>query len=274
MKTSVFCFGIVSFAIGFNASAATVPFVEDFTSDASDWHDASGAALLDWVASGGPDGSSHAQTTFSLMTANEGDTPLIFRAQDKWNSSGGAFNGNWIADGVHEFRAFVRHDAPFPLTFFVRFSGPGNFPGAVAIQFAPVFPNTWTEIVIPIDAGNPQFISFEGTDFPTVFSNIGHVQVGISVGADQGGFPQPITFDIDKPGLTECVPDCAGVECGDDGCGGSCGDCGEGESCLADGTCAAASVPTVSSWGLVVLALLLLTAGKVARTRLHGIGAA
>lgn len=246
-----------------------VPFTEDFTSDSADWRDAASTPLT-WVSSGGPDGGAYATTTFSLAASSDGDTPVLFRAQDKFGSSGGAFEGDWISGGVLQFRAFVRHNAPFPLTFFTRFSGPANFPGAVGVHFVPVFGETWTEIVFDINPSSPQFISFEGSDFNTVFSNIGHLQIGVSVGDGQGGFPVPIQFDIDKVTVANCLPDCAGRVCGDDGCGGSCGTCAEGEECTPDGACVTAPIPTVSEWGLVTLALLLLVGAKLMFSRSPG----
>ena len=216
--------------------AVTVPFIEEFEAGPSDWFDSAGLSPLNWSAAGGPDGGAHALTTFNLATLADGDTPALFRAQDEFDSSGGAFEGDWISGGVAEFRAFVRHDAPFPQSFFVRFSSPINFPGAIAVQFVPVFSDTWTEIVIDIDPENPQLVSFEGSDFVTVFSNIGHVQVGITVGEGQGGFPVDITFDLDKVAIGDCT---------------------------ANDSCEPAAVPTASHWAATSLTLILLTAGTL-----------
>lgn len=188
------------------AQATTVPFTENFVSDSANWRDAGGGASLPWVSSGGPDNSGYASSEFSFASSSDGDTTTIFRAQDEFGSSDGNFEGDWVADGVTQFSAFVRHDAPVPLTFFSRFSGPANFPGAVAVNFAPVLPNTWTEIVIAIDASNPQFVSFEGQNFNTVFSasplngfaGIGHVQLGVSVGTSIAGNPGTFSFDVDQ----------------------------------------------------------------------------
>lgn len=187
------------FAVNAAASPAAVPFTEDFVADSANWFDNSGGSPLGWSPAGGPDGSSFALGSFNFVGSAPEDTPVIFRAQDEFGSSGGAFEGSWIADGVTEFSAFVQHDAGMPLTFFTRFSGPANFPGAFAIQFVPVPPNIWTEISFGIDPLNPQFVTFEGSDFETVFGNIGHIQIGVSVPEALAGLDQTFTFGVDKP---------------------------------------------------------------------------
>ena len=180
------------------ALAGTVPFTEEFETDAAGWYDTSETLLLTWASDGGPDNSSHVLGAFNFLNSAPGDTPLLFRAQDEFNSSGGAFEGNWITGGVSEFSAFVRHDAGLPLTYFARFSSPFNFPGAVALNFAPVPSATWTLISFEIDPGSPQFLSFEGSDFETVFSNIGHIQIGVSVPEGLAGIDQEFVFGLDK----------------------------------------------------------------------------
>jgi len=194
------------------AVAAEVPFTEDFNNDSANWYNNPGNAPLEWSGSGGPDGGAHVYTTFNFVNAREGDIPALFRAQDEFNSSGGAFEGNWITDGVEVFTAFVRHDAPAPATFFTRFSQPANFPGGVAIVFQPVPPGTWTKIEIPIRADNPQFVTFEGSDFETVFSNIGHVQIGIQVSKGLEGINDDFFFDLDKPTIDGQGRSCSGEE--------------------------------------------------------------
>jgi len=181
------------------SSGALIPFTEDFDTDSSNWFNAAGSAPVDWSPAGGPDGGAHASTGFNFGLSTADDTPVLFRAQDEFNSSAGAFEGDWISEGVTEFTFDVRHTAPEPLTFFARFSSPFNFPGATAIGFSPVFPNVWTTISIAIDPANPQFISFEGQTFGDVFSNIGHVQIGVSVSESLAGVDQTFGFDLDKP---------------------------------------------------------------------------
>lgn len=180
-----------------NLSAQVATFTENFDSGTSDWRDAAGGALT-FNASGGPDGSSFVSTSFNFAASSDGDTPVLFRAQDEFGSSGGAFEGNWITSGVNEFSVFVRHDLAAPVNFFARFSGPLNFPGTTAVAFAPVFANTWTEITFAIDPLNPAFVTFEGSDFNTIFSNVGHVQIGISVPTGFGGTGASLNIDIDQ----------------------------------------------------------------------------
>jgi hypothetical protein len=181
--------------------ATTVPFMEDFASDVANWGDNTGLALVDHVGLGGPDGSAYASAQFALAGLG-GESVVLFRGQDEFNSSGGAFTGNWIADGVGTFSAYVRHDAPLPLNFFTRFSGPANHPGATAVRFAPVLPNTWTLMEFDIEASNPAFVTFEGTDFNTVFSNIGHVQIGVSAPEALDAVSTSFAFDIDGPSVS------------------------------------------------------------------------
>lgn len=180
------------------ASASLVGATETFDAGSANWTNAAGTAFLDWFPGGGPDGSAYASGTFNFAGSNAGDTPVLLRAEAPAGASAGAFFGDYITAGVTELRFSVRHDGPVPMTFFTRFATAGNFPGATAIVFAPVFSNTWTELSIAIDPANPAFVTFEGSDFSTIFSNIGRLQFGVSVDAGLAGFDQPVRFDIDN----------------------------------------------------------------------------
>jgi hypothetical protein len=209
MRQAVVVVGSIVVAVAIlvqSGQAASVPFTEDFTTGPANWGDNTTLNLLTHVASGGPDGGAYASTSKSLQ--NLGDqTIVLFRAQDEFNSSGHAFEGNWISQGVGQFSAYVRHNAPLPLSFFGRFSAPANFPGGTAVKFAPVLPNTWTQLNFDIRASNPEFVTFEGSSFETVFSNVGHIQLGVSVPAALGANPTAFTFDIDKASITPAVPE-------------------------------------------------------------------
>lgn len=180
--------------------AAVVPFTETFAADGANWRNSTSNPVT-WSASGGDGGSAYVSGPFNFVNNVANDTPVILRGQSNFNSSGGALFGNWIADGVTSFSIAVRHNASGPLTFFSRFASPAAFPGAVAVNYAPVMPNTWTTLTFPINAANPQFISFEGADFNTVFSNVGRVQVGVSVPASMAGVDQVFAFDLDTVSL-------------------------------------------------------------------------
>lgn len=190
------------------AGAATVPFTEDFVADSADWFDASGAVPLTWVAAGGPDGGSYASSMFNFADSAPDDSPPLFRAEEIYGSSGGAFNGNWVDDGVTLMTYFVRHDAPVPLTYFSRFA-PSLSPGAIALNFVPIPADTWTEIVVPIDEGSP-FIYEGPIGFDDVFTDIGRVQSGIVVPAALAGVDETFTFDIDKVSI---VPEPSMLSC-------------------------------------------------------------
>jgi hypothetical protein len=184
------------------SQAATVPFTEDFAADNANWKDAAGVDLA-FLAAGGPDGSGYVSGTFSFAASNENDPATLLRGQDNFDSSGDAFVGDWVSGGVTEFTAWVRHDAPFPLPMFTRFATPVNFPGAAGIQFAPVLPNTWTRLTIAINPASPQIVyEGPGSNFNSVFGNVGNLQIGVQVPAGLAGFTPLVTIDLDQPTIT------------------------------------------------------------------------
>jgi hypothetical protein len=182
-------------------SVPVVPFTEDFTNNAADWFDSSSVNMLTWNATGGPDGGAYASTSFNFGNSNAADTPALFRGQAGFNSSGGAFVGDWLSAGVAEFRAFVRHDAGTDLTFFTRFAMPANSPAMVGFWGTPVPSGTWTEFVIPI---HPDALVLAGggplANFNSIFGDIGNVQIGV-LAEPLAGMDGAITFDLDKVGI-------------------------------------------------------------------------
>ena len=189
------------------ASALVVPFTEDFDADSANWFNATITGPVDWSAAGGPDGGAYATTGANFQFNGEGDMPALFRGEAGFGSSGGAFAGDWIAEGVTQFSFSVRHNAPSPLTFFARFA-PSAAPGANAVEFVPVLPNVWTTITVAIDPLTPFF--YEGTTFGTTFNNIGRVQIGLFGLTGVAGVDQQFTFDLDKPTITP-APSAAGL---------------------------------------------------------------
>lgn len=179
---------------GLASASIVLPAIETFDAGAASWFDGSSVAELDWVAAGGIDGSGYVTDTIDLPSSPPPFGLTAFRAQDEFGSSGGIFEGDWIAAGATEVRFAVRHDAPAPISFFARFASPVNFPAAVGVVFAPVMPGAWTELVIDLTPGNPQLV-LAGSTYEEVFSNIGHLQIGFDPG-DLGGLP--LTVDLDS----------------------------------------------------------------------------
>src|SRR5262245_59184191 len=83
---------VAALALAAPAAAVSVPYVEDFSLDASGWVNSTSGAL-NWVASGGPDGGAYVATTAATVG---GFGTIHFRANDSLNASGDAFVGNWI----------------------------------------------------------------------------------------------------------------------------------------------------------------------------------
>lgn len=180
------------------ANATTVPFTETFDSDSANWFvDSAGTDPVGWVPTL-PDGGGFASVAYDFANATPMDTPVLFRAQDSFDSSDDAFVGDWIADGVTEFRVLLRHDADTPLTFFTRFASPFNFPGAVALGPFNMPGGVWTELVIPIEESS--FI-FEGpSTFEGLFSSLGNIQFGV-LADPLAGANEVVTFSLDNASI-------------------------------------------------------------------------
>lgn len=198
MQTTLTAF--ITLACAATASAGLGPFTETFDNSASNWVNSPGTAFLDHVTDGGPNGAGdgYASGTFNFLNAAADDNVVIHRAQDEFNASGNAFVGNYIESGIDFLTFDFRHNLPVPASVFTRITPPANFPGAIGVNFAPVLPNQWTTIAIPLTAGSPQFVSFEGATFESIFSNVGHIQFGVTVGDAFAGLDADFIFDIDN----------------------------------------------------------------------------
>ncbi len=176
-------------ALAGSASAAIVPFTEAFGADAANWTGPAGPAIYD------PAGNIAADTNVNAASFG---VVIGLRGQSANNASSGAFIGNWITDGVTSFSFSVRHDAPVPMIFGARLVTPANFPAAIGLDFAPVGPGVWTTVTIPISPAYPGFVSFEGSNFNTIFSNIASVQLLYSVPQSLGGTGTVVRFEADN----------------------------------------------------------------------------
>ncbi len=183
------------------AQATTVPFTEDFTSDVAGWEDATNNPL-DFEASGGVGGGGFARTSFNFFNFSSGfgGGPVLFRASASDNPSGGAFIGDWLADGVAAVTAWFRHDAPEAITPFMRVATSFNFPGAVLAQTQSVEAGVWTQITFAVDPSSP-FCIGEGVTCAEAFQNVGNLQFGSDAPDGLVSQDTAFTFDIDRVSL-------------------------------------------------------------------------
>lgn len=183
------------------AGATTVPFTEDFTSDVAGWEDPVNDPLT-FVPSGGVGGGGHASTTFNFFGFSSpfGGGPVLFRASASDNPSGGAFIGDWLADGVASVTAWFRHDAPEPITPFMRVATSFNFPGAVIAQTQSVAAGVWTQITFDVDPSSP-FCIGESVTCTEAFQNVGNLQFGTDVPVALTEQDVAFTFDLDQVSL-------------------------------------------------------------------------
>src|SRR4051794_33567627 len=126
------------------AANATAPYTENFSQSVSNWTNGGGTPAL-FEAIGGPDGSSYVSTTFSPLNIPFNLPIVMFRAQDEFNSSSHAFEGDWLSSGINRVSMWVWLNAPVPLGFFVRLAPPNNFPGLIGETFKVAPANTWTK---------------------------------------------------------------------------------------------------------------------------------
>jgi hypothetical protein len=180
------------------SAAAVLPFSEEFTAGTAGWRFAN-AVDLTWVDAGGVDAGPYVSRTFAFSSLSNpaAESVLVFRAHDEYGSSDLRYAGNWASEGVGRVTALVRHSAPDPLTFNVRLSGPANFPGA-SYASRPVPANQWTQFVFDVTPASVQNLTYEGTDYATVFSSVGHIQFGVDIPAALRGSTTAYSFDLDS----------------------------------------------------------------------------
>lgn len=194
---SAFATGISLIVSAGVTQAATIPFTEEFSAASNGWVNFSSGAVVH-SATGGPDGvdDGFISATRNFVSSVNNDATTFARGHDSLNASGDAFVGNWIAESVTRFSYWIRHDAGVPLTFGTRLASSLNSPGANAIA-SEVPSGVWTRIEFDIAAASPQFTSFEGSNFNTVLSSIGNLQLTVRPGEFKG-VNQVVTFDVDK----------------------------------------------------------------------------
>jgi hypothetical protein len=201
------------------ALASVMPFTETFADGNANW---GGGPLwtefdpLGWTEGGGPSGANYVTATESFGDTAPGPLDLaIFRGQDNFNSSNGAFLGNWIESNVSEFSFWVRHDASIDLEFFVRFTPTGqNFPSMNYRFTSLVQTNTWTQLSVAISPDTPGWV-FGGspaTTYDAVFGNLGKIQIGAAVDA-LTGMDETYNFDLALVSIAVPAPGVLGLLC-------------------------------------------------------------
>ncbi len=195
-KIGVVAICLLAISFGQSAFGATVPFTEDFSTDAANWVDGASNPIT-WNASGGPGDSSFVSSTVNFVSLPDAGAAIAFRGKDSLDASGDAFVGDWISDGVDNIQYWVKHDAGFPLPFFVRLAPNAGFPGSNIIMFNTVPSDVWTLLNFSVDAMNPALI-LEGGTFDSNFANIGRFQIGPNVPTGMGGLDQVITVSLDQ----------------------------------------------------------------------------
>jgi hypothetical protein len=201
---------LVVFACAQLASAAPeLIFTEDFTDNSANWANFNSGGFLTHFATGGPDGGAYASGPRVFGSLVAGNITVIHRARYDFGASGGAFNRDWVADGIRVVTANVRHNLPGPATYFVRVAHEDFFPGGSYLATQEVLPNTWTELFFDVSANSPQLAgpdALEGEPWSSTFSNVGHVQFGVIVPGGLTGNTNPFTFDIDKVSILTPEP--------------------------------------------------------------------
>ncbi len=188
---------VTSLVCSTGADAAITDFYETVASGAQDWRNSNGAAILNWTASGGPDGGAYVTGVFNLSATSAGGfPPTVIRAQSNFGSSGGGYVGNWIAAGVTGVSFQFRHDLSEAITVTGRFATPVNNPGASVVSSITVAPNTWTLVSFDLREGSPDFVSLGGGTYAGIFSNIGNMQLGFTVPAPLAGQDIDASFDL------------------------------------------------------------------------------
>ncbi|MFI4855697.1 MAG: hypothetical protein ACIAQF_12050 [Phycisphaerales bacterium JB065] len=193
------------------AGGLVAPYTETFDADSANWTNFNSSGNLDWFSNGGPADSAYASGTYNLENASGMFPPVVLRAQQDANASGGAFVGNWIESGVIGFSFDIRHDLDQPVTIFGRFATPQNNPGASANSSITVEPNTWTTVTFDLTPDSADIISFGSGDYESVFSNIGNIQLGFYVPDGLAGQDIPVRVDIDNAGLVIPTPGSAAL---------------------------------------------------------------
>jgi hypothetical protein len=180
-------------------AAVSVPFTENYATNASGWVTALNAAPT-YVATGGPNGAgdSYISSLHTLTSATGAST--IFRGNDSNDASGDGFVGNWVSAGLTQLSFWIRHNSAIDLTVGARMATSANSPAFAITSPVKVVPNTWTLVTFDIAPGNAALTPEGPVAFNDVYTALGNIQLLASRETLAAG--TPVTFDIDKVSVT------------------------------------------------------------------------
>lgn len=193
----VACGLLLGVSVSSCAFGVVIPFTETFSGTPTNWSSAAAFTPLNYVPAGGPDGSGYGSGSFSFTNNGVGSTPILFRAQSEFGSSGGALFGDWLGAGVTAFSFSVRHNAPSPVQFFARFLGGTSFTGVIALQPTFLPAGEWGTYTVTMA---PSSFIAEGLPalYGTTFVNVTKVQIGLMMDSNLALQTGPFTFDVDN----------------------------------------------------------------------------
>jgi hypothetical protein len=175
-----------AFAASAGSALAVTNFTETFNTNASNWLNVNSTAPT-YNATGGIDDSGYISFTQSFTSGASGSfgappLQLFFRGNNSANASNDAFVGNWITSEVVSLTLSIRHGYTSALDLYARLDAGAGAGASLATGYT-IAPNTWTTITIPIQEGNPPFLSYGAGTFAGVFANIQNLQFGLYVPA-------------------------------------------------------------------------------------------
>ncbi len=214
VRSSIVALVVAAFA---SSAHAEPPYSMDFSAGTSGWRFATTetpATALTPIATGGAeDGGAFVRKTMTTLTGTNPASPttaLMFRAHKIYAGIDTDFTGNWMARGVEEVRAWVRHNAPEPLPFVGRFAATFNSPAAFYTESPLVPPNVWTELVFNVQFGSPDLTTYEAGTFYDVFqggdgTGVSNMQFGVAIPPSLAG-TGPYNFDFDNVSIITPEP--------------------------------------------------------------------
>ena len=181
-KTQLFLATMVLVLTMSFANAASVVIAEQtFDSGTASWL-TSTSGTPTYNTTGGHDGGAHISFVGNIATntAAFGSALVEFRCQTTGciDDNSGLF-GDWFAKDVTSISYWFKHDSATDIEAYLRVAPVSGVGGAgSALTGILMFPDTWYQITVPLDASawDP---SFGGGNYNNIFAAVGRLQPGI-----------------------------------------------------------------------------------------------